>query len=127
MTVQLEVTTENLLNAVVQMPESEFNSFVKKAKVLRSKKVFNSSLEADLILKINSVFPTDKRQRYNELYAKFQDEKTSENEYQELLQLNDEFESLNNKRLQFIAKLADIRQKSLLEVMKELGISNSEL
>ncbi len=41
MAVHLEVTTENLLNAVAQMPEGEFNRFVEQAKQLRTKRKGN--------------------------------------------------------------------------------------
>lgn len=122
MSVQLEVTTENLLSAVVQMPEGEFNSFVEKARKLRSKGDKNSSKEADLLHKINTVFSAEKRQRYNELYAKFQSENITNKENAELLELSGEFEVLNAKRLQFIGKLAKLRGDSLKNVIGDLGL-----
>jgi hypothetical protein len=124
MTVQLEITTENLLNAVVQMPESEFNRFVEKAKKLRTKRNGNtfSLTETDLIHKINTIYSAEKRQRYNHLYEKFQQEETSPKEHKELLKLSDEFEILNAERLQYLGELAKMRGQSLKEVMKDLGI-----
>lgn len=120
MSVQLEITTENLLNAVVRMPEKEFNRFVANARKLRTKNR-NSAKEADLIYKINSVFEDFPHQRYDELNAKFESNTLSEDEYQELLGLSDKREILNAKRLGYIAGIAKIRRQSLEEVMSDLG------
>lgn len=124
MAVHLEVTTENLLNAVVKMPEGEFKRFVEKARKLRQKKQKVSPREADLINKINTIFTAEKRQRYNELYAKFQNKTISEKENKELLKLSGEFEVLNAERLKYIGKLANLRGQSLEKVIKDLGIKN---
>lgn len=117
----VEVTTENLLNAVIQMPESEFNRFVEKARKLRRKEHKPSVKETDLILKINTVFSAAERQRYNELYAQFQSGNISEKESAELLKLSDKFEILNAKRLGYIGELANLRGQPLEDVIKDLG------
>ena len=131
MTVHLEVTTENLLNAVVQMPESEFNRFVENARKLRQngenkKKI--SPAEADLLHKISNIYPADKRRRYNELYARFKDENLAKGEYEELLKLNNEFEMLDAERIGLIGELAKLRGQTLTQVMDffEIGKSNDE-
>lgn len=126
MSVQLEVTTENLLNAVAQMPENEFNSFVERAKRLRQKKQKTLPKEADLLYKINTVYSAEKRLRYNELYAKFQAENISEKEHKELLKLSDEFEVLNAERLKYIGELASLREQSLEKVIRDLGIRTAQ-
>ena len=132
MSVQLEVTTENLLNAVAQMPDGEFDRFVEKARRIRqSEKTKNQSIspaEADLLHKINTIFAPEKRCEYNELYARFRDEDLKEGEYEKLLELNDEFEMLNVKRIEFIAELAKLRGQTLDQVMDffELKIQNAE-
>ena len=125
MAVQLEITTENLLNAVAQMPESEFDHFVEKARKLRQKKQKVSPKEADLLHKINTIYSAEKRQRYNELYAKFQAENISEKEHKELLKLSDEFEILNAERLKYIGELATLRGQSLENVINDLGIKTA--
>ena len=126
---RVEITTENLLNAVVQMPESDFARFLQKANALRKKQHIHkiSRKESGLILKINTVFPTDKRELYNRLYAKFREESLSENEHQELLALNDEFEILNAERLKYIGELAKIRKQTLEEVISDLQIKTSQV
>lgn len=125
MSVQLEITTENLLNAVAQMPDSEFDSFVEKARKLRQKGKNISSKEADLLHKINTIYPAEKRQRYNDLYAKFQTENISEKERGELLKSSDEFEILNAERLKYIGELATLRGQSLEKVIKDLKIKTA--
>ena len=132
MSVHLEVTTENLLNAVAQMPDGEFDRFVEKARKIRqkgkTKKRTVSSAEADLLHKINTIFSPEKRREYNRLYARFKDEDLKEGEYEKLLKLNDEFEMLNVKRIELIAALAKLRGQTLDEVMNffELKIQNDE-
>ena len=121
---QIEITTENLLNAVVQMPESEFNNFVANAKKIRTNKK-NSIREIELIRKINGVFEDFPRQRYNELNAKFEADTLSKKEYEELLGLSDMSEILNAERLGYIAEIAGIRHQTLEEVMQSLGFKTA--
>ena len=118
---QIEITTENLLNAVAQMPESEFNRFVANAKKVRTNKR-NSTREIELIRKINGVFEEFPRQRYNELNVKFEADTLNKDEYEELLGLSDMSEILNAERLGYIAEIAEIRHQTLEEAVKSLGI-----
>ncbi len=120
MTVQLEVTTENLLNAVAQMPESEFNRFVEKAKEIRIKR--KPLAENDLIHKINTIYSAEKRQRYNHLYEKFQQENITPKEHKELLKLSDEFEMLDAEKLEYLGELAKLRGQSFEKVVKEFKV-----
>lgn len=126
MPIHLEITTENLLNAVAQMPEGEFNSFVEKARSLRNKGKKNSPKEADLLNKINTIYSAEKRLRYDELYANFQSKNISEKERLELLKLSDEFEILNAERLKYIGELAALRGQSLEAVIKDLGVKAAQ-
>lgn len=121
---QLEISTENLLNAVAQMPEKEFNRFVESAKKLRIKNR-NSDKETKLIHKINFVFESFPSQRYEELNTKFKSNTLTKDEYEELLKLSDKSEMLNSKRLEYITEVANIRRQTLEEVMHNLGIKPS--
>jgi hypothetical protein len=123
----LEISTDNLLNVVVQMPEKEFDRFFKKVSELR-KKGKNGKIspkESEMIYKINTIIPTNLRERYNELYDKFRHKTLSEAENQELLKLNDELEMLNAERLKYIGKLAKLRGQTLEEVIQDLKIKTS--
>lgn len=120
----VEITTENLLNIVSQMPASEYENFIKTASKLRQKSKV-SAKEAEIILKINTIFPLDLRTRYNELYKKFQLKTLSDAEHNELLKLNDKLELLNAERLKQIGKLARLRNQTPEQVIKDLGIKTS--
>ncbi len=122
MSIQLDVTTENLLSAVAKMPEVDFNRFVEKARKMRKVSGRISGKEADLLHKINTVFPTEKRLRYDSLYERFRSDDLSEKEHKELVKLSDEFEVLNVKRLEYVGKLASIRNQLLRDVINDLGL-----
>ena len=125
----VEITTENLLSAVVQMPEREYESFIKKADNLRKKALTDKDTrqESELILKINTIFSVDKRERYNQLYSRFSENNLNKAEHQELLKLNEEFEILNAKRIKYIGELAKLRHQTLEEVIEDLQIKFSKV
>jgi phosphotransacetylase len=123
--VQMQLSTEKLLEAVVQMSETEFDRFVKRATKLRSKHTARklSRRESELIQKINQGIPTHIRQRFDELYERRQDETLTKAEYNELLELNTQIEKLNVERIESLGKLAHLWKKNLTQVMDELGIT----
>jgi bifunctional N-acetylglucosamine-1-phosphate-uridyltransferase/glucosamine-1-phosphate-acetyltransferase GlmU-like protein len=120
----VEITTEKLLSAVVNLPESEFERLFTNAKKLRRtlpEKTANK--EVRLIKKVNnSVLSDAERMRFNELVEKRRDENIGENELNELIALTEKGEELNVKRLKYLVEISNIRNKSLREVMKELEI-----
>ncbi|NOX63846.1 MAG: hypothetical protein GXP42_18165 [Chloroflexi bacterium] len=78
--------------------------------------------EADLLSKINRGAPPEKQKRYRELIAKRQGGTLTPEEHQELLELGDEMERLEAKRLKYLSQLAEIRGVSLTQLVTELGI-----
>ena len=120
----LEISKTNLLNVVVNLPESEFERLIASAKKLRQKSVKSQAeREVNLIKKVNnSVLSDDEHQRFYELVEKRRNENISENELNELIALTEKSEGLNVKRLKYLVEIASIRNKSLREVMKELEI-----
>lgn len=121
----LEIPTENLLQAVVRMPAKEFESFFEKARRLRQKPANSrwTKQQVEIIKEINeSVLSTEKQSRYDELVEKRQNEILTENELEELIALTDETEELNVRRLENLVRLALSSQKSVDEVMEELEI-----
>lgn len=126
----LEVPTENLLQAVVQMPAKEFESFFEKARQLRQKttKARWTTAEIELIKKLNEcVLSTEKQSRFYKLVKKRQAEKISEVELRELIALTEESEALNVERIEILAKLATSKNKTLDEIMDELEIRPPEV
>ncbi len=126
----LEVPTENLLNAVVRMPAKEFEHFFEKAKKLRGQPTKSrwTKREVELIKKINEcVLFTEEQNRFDELVERRRDEKITESELEELIALSGKSEALNVERLKIIAKLATSKNKTLSEIMDELEIRPPEV
>jgi hypothetical protein len=123
----LEVTTESILDAVAQMPEKEYEKFIKKVDKLRRKKPENpdwTKSEIKLIKQLNDcILSSEEQSRFNKLVNKRRNEKITESELKELIKLNEKSEHLNVKRLKILGKLADSKNKSLAEIMKKLEIT----
>lgn len=120
----LEINDTNLLNVVVSLPKSEFESLIAKAKRLRRKTIENQpNKEVRLIKKVNeATLSEDEHKRFYELIEKRRDENISQKELNELSLLTDKSEALNVKRIKYLVEISQIRNKSLREVMKELEI-----
>jgi hypothetical protein len=121
----LEINDTNLLNVVVSLPKNEFENLIAKAKRLRRKTIENQpNKEVRLIKKVNeATLSEDEHKRFYELIEKRRDENISQNELNELSLLTDKSEELNLKRLKYLVEIANIRNKSLREVMRELEIA----
>ncbi|MEP6900797.1 MAG: hypothetical protein ABJA66_03545 [Actinomycetota bacterium] len=112
----LEVSTENLLSAVVRMPASEFERFFQNARKLKKR-------EADLIAKLDEFnLSPEKEKLYGKLLKKFRAEKITPEEYEEMIAINTELEALNVERIKCLGEISKIRQTSLSEIVEELGI-----
>lgn len=126
----LEIPTENLLNAVVQMPAKEFERFFEKARQLRQKPTKSrwTKREIELIKKLNDCVLSDEKQnRFNKLVKKRQAETITAAELEELIGLTDESEALNVTRIEILAKLATAKNESLDKIMDELEIHPPEI
>ena len=112
----LEITTENLLSVVINLPKNEFDSFVSNARKLKRR-------EESLIAKLDKFDLSNEEQKvYRKLLQKFRAENITNVELKQLTALTDKLEGLNIERLKCLVEIAEIRQKTLPEVMKELGI-----
>lgn len=119
-----ENTSENLLQAVVSLPKNEFERLMANAKKLRRALPENrANKEVRLIKKVNeSTLSDDEQKRFFELVEKRRDENISEDGLNELIALTEKSEELNVKRLKFLVEIANMRNTSLREIMKELEI-----
>ena len=112
----IEITTENLLSAVVNLPKNKFEQFVSDARKLKRR-------EETLIAKLPKFdLSEDEQKNYRGLLRKFRAENISKDEYKRLMKLIDKLEGLNVERLKCLMEIAKIRNKTLREVMKELDI-----
>ena len=124
MAISVEISDENLLKAVVNLPEYEFeNLFAKAKRMRRDLPEDKEKLEVELIRKVNETTLSDlEQERFNELVEKRRDEIISDGELDELLALTGKSENLNVKRLEYLTEIADLRNKNIREVMKELEV-----
>ncbi|MBK8454575.1 MAG: hypothetical protein WAQ53_02585 [Thiofilum sp.] len=125
-TVQItsEVSTEQLLHSVANLPAHDLEAFVTKVLTLRAKLKAPSisHTEAQLLTQINQGLSAQEQERWTQLEQKRQAETLTPKEHQELLTLNDQMEQLNVVRMQALTTLAFIRQISITTLMQNLGI-----
>jgi len=121
---QIELSPEQLLQAVSRLPPPELDRFIAQAAKLRSPVIGRrlSRRESELLLKVNRGIPTEVQRRYDALIARRQDFALTPAEYDELLKLTDEIEMLDAQRIEYLNELARLRKKPLTIVMDELGI-----
>ena len=81
--------------------------------------------EAALLAKINTPFAHKKKHHFNLLIAKRDAKTLSSTEYEELLALTEDFEKYELRRLQLLAKLADLRKISLPKIISFYELSPS--
>jgi len=122
--VEAQLPTDELLRAVGQLNQSDLEQFVSQVIALRAKRQAPSlpRVESELLLKINEEVPSDIQTRYKELIAKRQAEALTPDEYKELLQLTQQVEKLEVRRVEYLAELARLRRTSLTALMENLGI-----
>lgn len=122
----IQIAADQLLEAARQLPPPEFNQLVDRLLAWRGQ-LMNaaprlSAAETELLLKINQGFAPAPQQRYDELLEKRDARTLTPAEYQELLALTDQVEAFNVERVKALADLARLRQVSLPEVMRQLGL-----
>jgi len=81
-----------------------------------------SDIESELLMKINEGVPDAIQRRYDELISRRNKRTLTNDEYGELLRLTDQMELSDAKRIEYLTKLARIRNKPLTLLMDELGI-----
>lgn len=120
----MQASTEQLLNTISQMPQPELETFIEQVLKLRAQRQAPSlsAPESELLLKINQGIPAELQHRFNELIAKRQALTLTQAEHAELIQLGDHIEQLDAERIEHLAALAKLRQRSLTELMQDLGI-----
>ncbi len=119
-----QVSTDELLHSVSSLPAQELDNFVSKVLAIQAKLKAPSlsAQETQLLSQANSHLDENQQQRWNTLEAKRQQDTLTETERQDLITLNDIAEQKNVERMAALAKLAQLRQISLPDLMKQLGI-----
>jgi hypothetical protein len=75
------------------------------------------------MLQISQVILPDLQSRFDALVAKRQGLTLTEAEQVELLQLTDQIEQQDAQRVEALGRLAQLRGRSLPEIMQDLGIN----
>lgn len=122
--VEAQLSTDELLKAAGQLSQPELEQFASQIIALLAQRQAPGlpQAEAELLLKINQGPPPEVQKRYDELTAKRRAESLTPDEYDELLHLTGQTENLEARRMEYLAKLAHLRQTSLTKLMEELGI-----
>jgi hypothetical protein len=109
-----------IISVVCELYDDEINEKSRSKRQIVRRVKERANREEDILLKkIDELSVPEKRQRYDDLYNKFKDETITEKENEELLELSDELELLDAKRLEYLSKIAKLRGKSLRETVRE--------
>jgi hypothetical protein len=81
-----------------------------------------SSVEVGLLEKINQSLAQIQWERYRELIARRQAGTLAPEEQRELISFSDQIEEANVKRIQYVAKLAEVQHTTLPALMEKLGL-----
>lgn len=109
---------------ITALSQSELDKFINHAIVLRAKRRASSvsNNEAEILLEINRGLSPKMQKRFDELAEKIESGTMNNEEHQEFLHLTNSIEKHDAKRLELVGKLAEIRQQTFDEVMRDLGI-----
>jgi hypothetical protein len=120
----MSVTSQNLsskqiLEAVKELPNKEFEKFVKKILVIRanSQTKNSHSHETEILKKIYRKFSAEKLSQIRFLKEKRQIEELNEAEFSELASLTESLEEFHANRMKNVVKLAKMRGLSLEETL----------
>jgi hypothetical protein len=120
----IQIDTEQLLHAALQLPHAELEQFVTRLLVLHIDHTTPrlTQTETELLLKVNQGLPSTTQQRLDELITKRQTRSLTPEEHQELIQITEQSEELDADRTRHLLALAALRNVSLDEVIQQLGI-----
>jgi hypothetical protein len=118
------MSLDELIKAADRLDATDLDSLLQQVVYLRARRK-NPVLpedEAQLLLRINQGIPADILAQYQLLLQKRDAETLTEPEYDRLIQFSTQIEQIGAQRLKALAHLAQLRQVSLLDLMKTLGI-----
>lgn len=118
------LTPEKLLEAVEQLSNDDFARFANGVARLHAQRSHRClpERESELLLQINEGLPEDVWRRYHELVAKRKALTLTGEEHDELKELTNQVEIAHARRIGYLVELAQLRGKTPVEMMDELGI-----
>ncbi len=122
--IKAQMTTQQLLKAVEQMPREELDRFVEQIVMLRANQRARklSRIESELMEKINRGLAEQDQQQLDDLMTRLEARDLTNDENAEYLRLAKLAEALNVERMSALAELARLRRSTIRDVMDELGI-----
>ena len=126
--IQTNILPQDILSLINQWSLNEIEHFVDQVLLISAQKKAPgfSNQETELLIKINEGVPYKLQQRYNTLILKRNNNTLTDKEYEELVALTDRIENIDAQRINYLSKLAKIRNTTLSKIMTELGIKESE-
>lgn len=121
---EVKIELEQLMDGVAQLDTPTLENLLSQVSlVLAQRKAPRLAQQESMLLQqINQGVPDTMQKRYTQLQTKLHHETISADEHQELFALIDEIELVDANRLQALLELAQLRQVSLGELMRQLGI-----
>jgi len=117
-------TADDILNALGNMDARELDAIARRTSLLRAKQRVPhlSERETELFQEIYREKRAGFRERFDSLNAKLHGGTISPEEHQEFVALTEAAEAFDVRRLKALVELAQLRQKSLPALMKQLGL-----
>lgn len=115
-----------LYNEAERLDKRSLDAFISNILSLRIQRGISDEQKREVMLlkKINKGLTLEEMNRFMALNEKHAEDKITENEYAELGIYVEKIEKLNVTRLKYLIELAQLRKKSVKELMIQLGISN---
>lgn len=115
---------QNIYQALPELSVAELEELMTQILHLRRQKLPTvlTQSETELLQKINAGMPIALQKRYDFLIKKRQTETLNDANYEELIELTAYTENHNTQRLKYLLELANLRNKTLDEIIAELGI-----
>jgi len=120
-----QVSPEDFLRAIEEMPDQDLILVVTRALAVRAERAAPhlTTGESAVMARINAALSPSARARLEELTSKRKAETLTSEEYDELIRLTDDVEQIDAARARALTELAQLRHTTLESVMHDLGIS----
>src|SRR5262249_13346554 len=120
----VEIPTSELLRAVERLPPAELDEFAGQVLALRTRHVAPSldRTESELFEIINQGMSAETQNRFTALKARLQADTMTPQEQAELIQITDQNEIQNARRIEALIALAQHRGVTVRQLMDQLGI-----
>ncbi|MGH9799241.1 MAG: hypothetical protein ACRD82_02665, partial [Blastocatellia bacterium] len=103
------------------LPPDELHEFKKKFSAWQKRNGHAKTRESVLIETTRESLPPSEMRRFKRLLAKSEQQTLTEAERQEYLVLAEKIEKMDVRRVEALAKLANLRGQALRETMREIG------